>query len=148
MQLRSNFHAKELVPPKMWELHESGALDVRWYLQPRMLDMLQGIRDRYNRPVQANTWPTGGDLTERGYRMPSTSTGATYSQHKLGAAVDFEVQGMTPDEVRADIMDNEATFYRKGLRAIESGDYAPTWVHADVRPTADRESILIVAPSS
>ncbi len=146
MQVLPHFDVRELVPPRVWELHEAGRLDARWYLQPRLLQMLKGVRARYGRPIWVNTWPGDGDLTERGYRLPSTDTGSTYSQHKLGAAVDFEVEGLTPDEVRADVKENEGAFYDMGLRAIESGDYAPTWVHADVRSTQRTGSILVVTP--
>jgi len=147
MQILPHFHAEELMPPGMMGMHRKGTLDVRWFLQPRLLDLLHAFRKRWG-PLIVNTYADGGDLTMRGYRPPRTSTGAEYSQHKLGAAVDFHAMrdGLTPDAIRADIMDNEAHWYRCGLRAIEDGDIADTWVHADVRPTSLDEKIKVVRP--
>lgn len=145
MQVRENFDIREFVPPYLWELHEDGVLDARWYVQPTVLDIAQAVRDRYAAPVEVNTWLWGGDLLERGYRFPGSDTGATYSQHKLGNAVDFEVDGMSPQEVRADIKQNEQRFLRMGLTTIESGEYATGWVHVDCRPT-EQDGILIVTP--
>ena len=147
MQILPHFHAKELVPPRVWTMHENGAVRASWFLQPRLLQLLSSFRTCFG-PLKVNTWASGGDLSERGYRMPQTSTGAQLSQHKLGAAVDFNAMrdGLTPDDIRQDIMDNEKHWYRCGLRAIEDGDIADTWVHADVRPTSLNEKIKVVSP--
>lgn len=145
MRVRPDFDIRELVPPHIWDLHEQGAVDARWFLRPETLDMAQGVRDRYARRVEINNWLFGGELEERGYRVPSTDVGATYSQHKLGCAIDFEVEGMTADEVREDIARNEQSFRRMGVTAIESGEYASTWVHMDCRPT-HQDQILVVTP--
>lgn len=147
MQILPHFHAKELVPPGVWRMHKAGSVSVRWFLQPRLLELLRAFRKRWG-PLVVNTWADGGDLSYRGYRPPRTSTGAEFSQHKLGAAVDFHAlrDGLTPEDIRADIMANQSHWYRCGLRAIEDGDIATTWVHADVRPTSQEDEIKVVTP--
>ena len=147
MQILPHFHAKELVPPRVWTMHKNGVVRAPWFLQPRLLQLLSAFRKRWG-PLKVNTWPAGGDLKERGYRLPQTSTGAQLSQHKLGAAVDFNPNGdrLTPDDIRQDIMDNEKHWYDCGLRAIEDGDIADTWVHADVRLTSLEGEIKVVRP--
>lgn len=110
-----------------------------------MIEFMQFVRNRYNVPVTVNNWHTGGQFSERGFRLPNTSIGAKLSQHKFGRACDFNVKGMTPDEVRADILNHQDEFIAAGLTTIEAGEYAPTWVHADCRFTRSDE-ILIVKP--
>jgi hypothetical protein len=142
MQIRPNFDLREFVPPSVWEDFGWAA---RWFLDPRMLDLAQFYRDFFEAPVRVNDWHYGGDFTERGFRLPSTETGAELSQHKFGRAFDCNVKGMTPDEVRSQIKENENLFMRKGLTTLESGAIATTWVHSDIR-TTDRNSILMVTP--
>lgn len=147
MQILPHFHAKELVPPSVWQLYEQGELHPKWYLQPRALRLLSALRTRFG-PLRVNDWHQDGDLEMRGYRPPRTDVGSEFSQHKLGAAFDITAWdgSPSPDEIRADIMESEQEWYEKGLRAIESGEIADTWVHVDVRPTALTGEIKVVTP--
>lgn len=145
MQVREHFDVREFVPPEIWSRHEAGILDARWYIRPDVLDIAQAVRDRYGRPVWVNTWPRDEDgHTERGYRLGWTDTGATYSMHKLGCAVDFSVQGMSSAEVFDDVTANQSTFFRHGVRAIEHKEDTPGWTHLDIRPTALDGQIQVV----
>jgi hypothetical protein len=110
-----------------------------------MLDLAQFYRDWFDSPVTVNNWHRGGKYTERGFRLPNTDTGASLSQHKFGRAFDCTIEGYTADEVRQIILDNEETFINAGLTTLESGEYAPTWVHSDLR-SHKHERILIVSP--
>ena len=69
--------------------------------------------------------------------------GSWWSQHKFCRAADPIFKGISADKIRKDITDNPKSFLSKGLTTLESGRYAPTWVHMDMRPTED-ENILIV----
>lgn len=142
MKIRPDFDLREFVPPSVWEDFGTAS---RWFLDPRMLDLAQFYRDYFGSAVRVNDWHYGGDFTERGFRLPDTNTGARLSQHKFGRAFDCNVKGYTPDEVRREIKQNEDLFMEEGLRALESGDIATTWVHSDIR-TTDQNSILIVTP--
>jgi len=137
-----HFDIRELVPAPIWNRYGDSSI---WFLDPRMIEFMQFVRARYNVPVLVNTWHTGGSLENRGFRLPNTSIGAKYSQHKFGRAADFNVTGMTPDQVRADIMKNQKDFIAAGLTTIEAGEFAPTWVHADCRLTR-MDTILVVKP--
>ena len=142
MKIRPDFVLREFVPPSVWE--DFGAAS-RWFLDPRMLDLAQFYRDHFGSAVRVNDWHYGGDFTERGFRLPDTNTGARLSQHKFGRAFDCNVEGLTPNEVRREIKQNEDLFMEQGLTTLESGDIATTWVHSDIR-TTDQNDILIVTP--
>jgi hypothetical protein len=142
MQIRPDFSLQEFVPPSVWNQFGSAS---RWFLDPRLLDLAQFYRDYFDAPVWVNTWAWDGRFKERGFRLPTTNVGARLSQHKFGRAFDCNVEGMTPEEVRERIMDNEALFMEKGLTTLESGEIAKTWVHSDIRTTT-QDSILIVTP--
>lgn len=137
-----HFDIRELVPESIWKRYGDSSI---WFIDPRVFEFMNFIRNRYGKPVIINTWHTGGKFTERGFRIPTTSIGSKLSQHKFGRAADFNVHGMTPDEVRADIMANQEEFIAAGLTTIEDGEFAPTWVHADCRYTR-MDTIKIVKP--
>lgn len=77
------------------------------------------------------------------------TTGSLVSTHKSGIATDKEFirkrtrEEIDPDEIREIIIENEKKFMRRGLTTLESGHYAPGWVHSDMRYTG-MDSILIV----
>jgi len=69
---------------------------------------------------------------------------AQFIRERLGKpCMDLKVKGVTPDEVREELINNFEIYKRLGLGAIEDGAYAPTWCHIDVRET---EELLIVKP--
>lgn len=87
---------------------------------------LDAIRMHYKRPVTVNNWFKGGTFTLRGLRPMNSVVGAKYSQHKFGRAADFNVQGISPEQVRNDI--------RSGLfPLITCIENNVSWVHIDVR---------------
>lgn len=138
-----NFSGPEFVPPEIWKRFGDKSI---WFLDPRILDLSQFFRDRFEAVMRINTWSAGGNLSLRGFRPPATSIGALLSQHKFGRAIDFNIDGYSPDEIRQDIFDNEQMYLRETpLTTIESGEIADTWVHADIRSTGLNE-ILVVKP--
>lgn len=140
MQISKDFDIREFVPPQIWELFGRSSV---WFIRPEVVRLAQFYRDFFDAPVTVNDWHYGGDYTERGFRMPNTDTGASLSQHKFGCAFDCTVDGLTADEVREEILANEQTFMDAGLTTLESGKFAPTWVHSDIR-NARQNKILIV----
>jgi len=140
MKIRKDFDVREFVPPSIWRQFGKAS---RWFLDERMLDLAQFYRDYFDAPVTVNNWHYGGKFKERGFRLPNTDTGAQLSQHKMGRAFDCTVGGMSPNEVRKEIKDNEETFMEQGLTTLEHGDIATTWVHSDIRSTG-QDDILIV----
>ena len=142
MKIRKDFDIREFVPKAVWQNFGESST---WFVDERILDLAQFYRDYFDAAVTVNTWHYGGKFEERGFRVPRTQTGASLSQHKFGRAFDCTIEGLSPDEVREEIMASEDIFMEKGLTTLESGDIATTWVHNDIRNHGDDE-ILIVRP--
>lgn len=121
------------------------------YIHPVIVDFLDWIREKLDKPVYVNNWYWGGNKSQRGFRCnlcPLVKSKKTLyvSAHMLGKGVDFNVKGMTPDEVREWIHKNINNFftfhpwYIKKCR-LESSRLAPTWVHIDFFEH-DKEGII------
>jgi hypothetical protein len=100
------------------------------FFDVRLLKTLDGIREYFNSPIIVNNWHLGGNLDSRGFRRPDDKTGALYSQHRFGRAVDFTVTGRTAEEVRKIIIDNQNIFPFNEITAMELD---VDWVHIDFR---------------
>lgn len=140
-KVSNDFYLTEFVPKEIYSAFGENAI---WFTNPVMIILMQFFRDRYKKPITINNWYDKGPYNYRGYRPKWCNGGADSSQHRLANAEDFTVEGMSPAEVRADIMANEKLFYDVGLRAIEHGDDAPTWVHVDGRNSLLVDKILVV----
>ena len=66
----------------------------------------------------------------------------TYYMRKV-TMPDGKRKEIPASEIRSIILKNQSTWMAWGLTTLESGKYAPTWVHGDCRPTG-RKTILIV----
>ena len=111
-----HFEIKELVSPDVYAMFGQKAL---MFLNPKILYTGDRIRQRYQKPVIVNNWSMGGVLQERGFRSPSSETGAEFSDHKRGDAIDFNVAGISPEEVRVDILANPMCEDFKYITCIE-----------------------------
>ena len=125
-----------------WFWKENGTLDLRGW-RPNLC----GIVRYLERKGFAGAERIKAELLAYGYPEEVLVTGSWLSQHKYGRAADFTVDGLTPNEVRADMLANQALFMQRGLTAIESEEYAPSWVHIDMRITQLTE-LLIVKPAA
>jgi hypothetical protein len=105
------------------------------FLDTELLHTILVIRKNINRPMTVNNWSWGGVFSQRGLRCnicqiprEKTIAGQIYlSAHCNGAGIDFDVSGMTADEVRRWIYQNQILLpYNVRL---ENG---VTWVHLDV----------------
>ena len=93
------------------------------FVAPALVDILQNIRDHYEKPVYINS----------AYRTPSYNKkvgGATYSQHLYGTAADIHINGVKPKDLAAYI---ETLMPNKGGIGIYS-----SFVHVDVREVKAR----------
>lgn len=104
------------------------------FLDPRIPAIMDRIRARYGKPVTINNWKDGGAFRYRGFRPPACTEGAPLSQHRFGRAVDFDVQGITAEEVRQDIRVSAQHMDFNPITAVELGT---NWVHIDVRNIPD-----------
>lgn len=145
MKVSKNFSIQEFCPPEVFNAYGTSST---WFIQPQLIVLAQFIRDYFAAAMTINNWDRGGILKERGYRVPSSTTGSKVSQHKRGAAIDFNIKGLSADEVRKRILNDQATFLAQGLTTIEDEDYSPTWVHCDTRyRLGNPDKILIVRPA-
>ena len=92
------------------------------------------IRESLGRPMFANSWAIGGQFSQRGYRtnedpVCKVQKFATGSAHFKGKALDFDVKGMTAEQVRKWLHDNQESAPVRFR--VEKG---VNWVHVDVMP--------------
>lgn len=130
MNITKNFSIKELIPPDIYAARGDAAAQL---IDIRIVNVAQWLRDQTGKSITINNWSSGGSFKESGLRNFETSTGAKWSQHKYGRALDLKVEGMDAETVRKLIRDNWNTLKTIGLSCIEKD--TPTWVHIDCRYT-------------
>lgn len=130
-KLKNNFNIKELVCKHCYDKFKDNAWQ---FLSTELLSVLYTLRYIiFNKPITINTWHKGGSFTQRGLRCNMCSTvcgkNAVYiSAHILGKAIDFNVEGLTSDEVNKTVIDNVDKFeYPIRLEINTDG-----WSHVDV----------------
>lgn len=110
------------------------------FLCPRLLHTMLIIRKEINKPITINTWFNGGRFSQRGLRTnigqivkSKTLKGRMYlSAHVMGKAVDFDVKGLSSEEVRDWIsLNSEKIPYKIRLEQNMKGNPI-SWVHLDV----------------
>lgn len=125
-----HFFLDELVPKEIYmQFYEKSIM----FLDPRIKDIIEGIRTYFNVPIIINNWFTGGERNESGFRLPETKTGSSLSQHKFGRAIDMIFpKGTDYEKVRQIIRDKYDTFRKMGITTIEN---KVNWLHVDCRQT-------------
>lgn len=142
MKVSSNFNLKEFIDPYTYGKFGDSSI---WFIDNRIITLAQFIRERLNKPCTINNWSNGGQYQYSGFRPPQCTVGAKLSQHRFGRGIDIKVNGLTPDELREDIITNFDVYKKIGLTTIEDGEFAPTWCHIDIRET-NMEELKIVKP--
>jgi len=143
MQISNHFFIQEFVPKGVFD---SFGFKSTWFIDPRLIVLAESIRDHFQKPITINNWHTGGKFYERGFRVPESTTGAKYSQHRFGRAIDFNVEGLEAHEVYLEILNNEVAFRLAGLTAMENIEFTKGWCHCDIRNIPLSNNILIVNP--
>lgn len=136
----NNFIIKELVPKEIYVRWGDKSI---WFIDERIFHLINFIRTRFAKPMTINNWHTGGGFNNRGFRTPTCVIGATLSQHRFGRAVDFNIDGVTPQEIYKDIVDNFSLYAKEGLTTIEDISLTIGWTHIDIRYTGT-PTLLIV----
>jgi len=122
-----HFTIRELVDEATYEKYGESA----WmFFNPVMLRTLDNIREYFNKPITVNNWSFGGELDSRGLRSPTDDTGSKWVFHYKGSGVDFSIQGMTADDVRAEIIRHQ---FEPPFDDITAMEINITWVHIDFR---------------
>lgn len=140
--LSKHFTIEEFVPKVVFD--EFGE-NSKWFIRPELVKLAEFVRNWFGHPVIINNWHVDGNFQYRGYRPCSYSRGGKFSQHRLGTAMDFNIKGMTPQDVYKEIIDNKINFLIMGLTTMEDIKDTPTWTHIDIRNWGDNE-LHIVKP--
>ncbi len=135
-QLKKYFQIYELVGPKTFRKHGDRA----WkFFSTDALEALLITRKGLKKKITINNWFWGGKFSQRGLRSNvqhifkrMTELRKLYlSGHPLGEAFDFDVEGMTPEEVREWIVENGHLYpMRIRLEGKKNGK-SINWIHLD-----------------
>ena len=128
--ISKHFTIQEFVTPEAYR--QLGERSI-WLIDRRIIEVAELVRELLDKPVTINNWHLGGRYKESGLRDQNTTTGARFSQHKYGRAIDMKVKGVHPEEVRNLIRQQWEAFAFVGLTTIEKD--TPTWIHCDCRYT-------------
>ena len=139
LYLPKNFIIQEFVPKSVYTKFGDNAY---WFLDPNLIYTIDKIRDYYKKPITVNNWHTGGKFQYRGLRTNECPEYTPFSQHALGNALDFDIEGVAAADVRKWILNNSASEMCKYISCIEDG---VSWVHMDTRPL-NQSKILVVNP--
>ena len=150
--VKEYFEIEELICP-----HVSARFgDSAWkFFDTRLLDVVYAVRKNIDKSMFVNDWAIGGSLSQRGLRCnvcqlvrTKTSLEKVYlTPHGFGEGVDFHVEGMTANEVRLWICENqillphpvrlEVDFNVAGKNEMmirsQMNLCKMNWVHLDVR---------------
>lgn len=125
MKTSKHFTLKELVPIDVYNQYGKEA----WKLfDEKLIDTIDFIREKLDKPIIINDWQWGGKNQYRGYRPENCKVGALNSAHKDGMAVDMTVKGMTAEDVRTWLKDNH-----NDLPWPIRCEKDVNWVHVDTR---------------
>lgn len=131
-----NFKIEELVDKSTYEKFGEQAWQ---FFNPSILVSVDGVRDYFGKPITVNNWKAGGPFEFRGLRPLTCQIGAPYGLHRFGGAVDYDVKGLSAEEVRQEILKNPNHEKFKLINCLEGN---VSWVHMDVRNIAERIKIV------
>lgn len=122
-----NFTIEELVPP---EYLRDIDYDTLWMLfDDRLLWTADRLRNRYG-VAYINDYKWGGNSIESGLRDFNTTTGAQFSSHKFGRALDPEFRDADVYSIRQDILDNPQD---EDFKYITELELDISWLHFGTR---------------
>lgn len=126
------FKIQELVSRNVYEKYGEKSWE---FIDTRLIKVIDLLREHFGKPIIVNNWCFGGNLHQRGLRanqdeIVRNKKDYYISQHCLGKAIDFNVKGMTVEEVYNEILKNKDKFHL--ISRIENIKDTPTWIHVDV----------------
>ena len=137
MKVSKNFSLQEFVSPIMFERYGKKAL---WFIDPRIIESAQSLRDNLGLSLTINNWAYGGDRWKSGLRTSDMEIYRPFSQHSFGRAVDIISPDITADEMRQHIISNQELYPH--ITTLE-GDVS--WLHMDCRNRVE-EGIQVFLP--
>lgn len=136
------FKAYELLPPDMFQKYGDDGL---YFMDDRILWTLDSLREHAGKAITVNNWKQGGQFSQRGYRNDA-STGAPFSAHRFGRAVDFDIAGMSAQKFRNHVKSDG--MFTGALDYITRIEDLTNWNHIDCigLPRQQGEPILFFKP--
>ena len=131
-KLTDYFRVEEWVCPDVYK--RFGEQSIK-FIDSRLQETVLVIREYLGLPMYINNWVWGGDKTQRGLRCnlcqivkDKTEDEVVYlSPHPLGKGVDFNVKGMSAEEVRQWLQKNQIL-----LPYPIRVERKVSWVHIDL----------------
>lgn len=139
------FQLHEVVPPDVIQARGEKAWEL---MDERILRGADWIRSKFGRVV-INGKFGGKVFIESGLRNPLTATGARFSQHKFGRALDLKFLDATPKQVYDYILANQPEARENGITTVENIAFTSGWCHIDCRLLPESfpdNGILVVNP--
>ena len=146
--LKNYFVIQEFVSPQVYNRFGDSAWQ---FFCTELLFTILRVREMIDKPITINNWHVGGGFTQRGlrdnmtpiYRDKTLNKKLYLSGHVLGMAVDFDVKGMTANEVRVWLVDNADSLpFKIRLENKLNGKYI-NWVHLDVKCQKDLPKVYL-----
>lgn len=136
-----SFKIQEFVDPATYKKFGENSLLVMDY---RILQIADAVREHFGIPVTINNWHIGGEFCNRGFRPRESKVGASYSQHRFGRAIDFNVGSVKAETVRKEI----ANLHKNNIAPfnfITAMETDISWVHIDCRIT-NQNGVMLFKP--
>jgi hypothetical protein len=120
-----HFRPEELVPEYIFGIFGKSSYSL---LDSRILWTADALREWFDRKITINDWLWKGEFDQRGFRTQVQT--AKYSAHMFGRAIDFNVEGISAEEVQQRIrMGAGREPALRFVSRIESGTVG--WTHVD-----------------
>ena len=124
------FKPYELVPRDFYNQFENPEI-IYGLFDENLLRIADLIREWSGSVLIINDWFNGGTLQERGFRVKSSTTGATKSAHKLCMAIDCHSKTKSVAELWA-LIDKNVDKLPCKIRIEKTSAGKPiTWLHFD-----------------
>lgn len=143
IQVSENFYLDEFIGPDTYRKFEAQS---QRYIRKEMILAAQFIRTMSGLSITINNWSAGGSYKESGLRDFNTTTGASYSAHKFGAAIDLKIGNLTSFEMVELIKDYEQDLIDIGICRYENPKFTQgnrDWLHIDSLWTGSNELIMV-----
>jgi len=119
----------------------------RRYIRKEIVQAAQYLRTMTGLSITINNWASGGSYKESGLRNFETSTGAKYSAHKFGAAVDLKIGDLNSFEMVKLIKEHELDLIDIGICRYENPEFTKgkhrSWLHIDALYTGANRLIMV-----
>ena len=137
--IQKYFTIDELVCPHIYNRDRNIAYN---YLDKDLLKVLLFIRTKLGKPIIINNYKSLGSYSQRGIRCnccdlvkdKTLKNVLYYSTHMQGKAIDFDVKGLSAEEVRKWLKQHE-TEIPHPIRLEEKVN----WIHIDTRVTNNKK---------